>query len=239
MLFPYLYDWTIKLRKKLERLHGLGILRVNNISDISLPPCLLCGCACLTCPILQPYILMVNTLKMVLSRFKFSLLLAKSRHLLTQTVSHPALWHRIEPTPSGCALSPHRHRDRPLMSLHLRLRPRRVGSVSKNKASDSGGSGTVIGMRLALAVGATKTWRSARKVFLAWNFTHHYIPSLAPLRHCLSLSQLVSHRHQPPTLPPRRRGCCKSHRSSLRRMCLIPVPPHCCGFCWSVESLKK
>lgn len=53
--------------------------------------------------------------------------------LLTQTVSHPVLWHRIEPTLSGCTLTLHKHNDRPLMSLHSRFRPAHVGSeVSKN-----------------------------------------------------------------------------------------------------------
>ncbi|SRR5260221_5547636 len=66
----------------------------------------------------------------------------KSTPLLTQVVSHPVLWHRIEPTSLGCTLSPHRHRDKPLMSLHLRLRPTRVGSESKNKRSEPDNSGS-------------------------------------------------------------------------------------------------
>jgi len=120
--------------------------------------------------------------------------------LLTQIVLHPTLWHCIEPTSPGCTLSPHRHRDKPLMSLHLRLRPMRVGSESKNKRpgpDDSGpdrsvtrvdvlrtslacvasessgtwsrtelecdGSGVVIGIESALAMHATRTWRSEIK----------------------------------------------------------------------------
>jgi len=55
---------------------------------------------------------------------------------LTHTVSHPALWHRIDPASSSLALSPHKHRDRPLISLHFHLRPTRVGSDSKNKVVD-------------------------------------------------------------------------------------------------------
>lgn len=63
----------------------------------------------------------------------FSLELAKSTQQLTQMVSHPVLWHLIkEISPSGM-LSPQRHRDRPLMSWHLCLRPAHVSSESKNK----------------------------------------------------------------------------------------------------------
>ena len=55
---------------------------------------------------------------------------------LTHTVSHPALWHRIDLASSGLALSPHKHRDRSLISLHFRLRPIRVGSDSKKIVVD-------------------------------------------------------------------------------------------------------
>ena len=64
----------------------------------------------------------------------------KMTQLLTQIISHPVLWHLIKPISSGCTLSLHKHRDKPLMSLHLRLRPMHVGSESKNKRSESDAS---------------------------------------------------------------------------------------------------
>jgi len=72
----------------------------------------------------------------------FSLGLAKSTNILTQVVSHPAFWHFIDPTLSGGTISPHRHRDKPLMSRHRRLRPTRVGSESKNRRPEPDGSGS-------------------------------------------------------------------------------------------------
>ncbi len=55
---------------------------------------------------------------------------------LTHTVSHPALWHRIDLASSSLALSLHKHRDRSLISLHFRLRPICVGLDSKKIAVD-------------------------------------------------------------------------------------------------------
>ena len=62
--------------------------------------------------------------------------------LLTQIILHPVFWHLIESMSSDCTLTPHRHRDKSLISLHLRLRPARVGSESKNKGSELAGSGS-------------------------------------------------------------------------------------------------
>jgi hypothetical protein len=102
-------------------------------------------------------------------------------------VLHPVLSYLIEPTLSGCALSPHRHRDRALISLHLCMQPTHVGTELKNRTSVPDGSGAVIrgtamggkligstlmrgaairdvviGMRMvsALAIGAIRTWDS-------------------------------------------------------------------------------
>ena len=90
------------------------------------------------------WILIPNTLKMILSRFSQEC--AKSTQLLTQIVSHPALWHWIKPVSLGHTLSPHRHRNKPLMSLHLCLQPMHVSSESRNKIPkpDDSGSGHLV-----------------------------------------------------------------------------------------------
>jgi len=136
-------------------------------------------------------ILIADTLKMILSWFKLSLELSKSTQLLTQVVSHLSLWHWIKPGSPFCMLTPHRHWDKPLMSLHLRLRPIRVSSVSRNTMPEPDGSGMAIGAVLALSIGATRTQSSARRPFSDLNIAHHHIASLALLRHYQSLSQLV------------------------------------------------
>jgi len=189
----------------------------------------------------------------------------KSNQILTQVVLHPVLWHRIKAASSGCAISLQRHRDKPLMSLHLHLWPAHVGSESKNKSSeldDSGwgsghsvmvcacpmcaarvvsesgttwspmcsmavvselgrtwsksqpnGSGAVIRMESALAVGATRIYRSVRKPILTSNITHDCIQSLVSPCHYLLLSQLVLAL------------CRLLHHPTL------PLPPcgHCCS----------
>ena len=137
----------------------------------------------------------------------FSLELTKSTQFLTQIVSHPVLWHLIELRLTlvallGCALSPHRHRDKSLMSLHLCLRPMHVGSELKNKGFDLGDSGAVIGTESAFKIGARRAWRSARKPVLALSITHYHNPSLVLLRcHYPSPPQLVWYLLYHPTLP--------------------------------------
>jgi hypothetical protein len=103
----------------------------NETLQLLPPTCLLCQFACLTSPLLSPCVLIPNALEMVLSCF--SLKHSKPTQPLTQIVSHPVLWHYIEPILLGCTLSLHRHRDKPLMSLHLYLRLTCVSSKSKNE----------------------------------------------------------------------------------------------------------
>ena len=144
-------------------------------------PCFLCECTYIASPMFwNQTILIADTLKMVLSRFKFSPELVKSTRELTQVVSHPSFWHRIELGSSRCTLTPHRHWDKPLMSLHLCLRPIRVGSVSTKTTPEPDGSSMVIEAVSALSIGATRCWRSARRPFLDSNIAHH---SLTLLRH--------------------------------------------------------
>jgi len=60
----------------------------------------------------------------------------------------------MDPTSFGHALSLHKHRDRPLMSLHLCLRPTCVGVESKNERpepDDSGSACSLIGMEFVSA----------------------------------------------------------------------------------------
>jgi len=136
-------------------------------------------------------ILIADTLKMILSRFKLSLELSKSTQLLTQVILHPSLWHWIKPRSPFCTLTPHRHWDKPLMSLHLCLWPIHVGSVSRNTTPEPDGLGMAIGAVSALSIGATRTRSLARRPFLDSNIAHHHIASLALLCHYQSLSQLV------------------------------------------------
>jgi len=96
-------------------------------------------------------------------RDRFSLELAKSTQLLTQTISHPALQHLIESPLSGFMLSPHRHWDRPLMSLHLCLQPPHVGSESKNNVSEPDDLSTSTRALGALAIVATRSHTVAQK----------------------------------------------------------------------------
>ena len=58
---------------------------------------------------------------------------------LTQTASHSAFWHYVEPVSPGLALSPH-NSDKPLISLHFCLLPVHVGSESKQRGVERGGS---------------------------------------------------------------------------------------------------
>ena len=75
------------------------------------------------------------------------------------------------------------------MSLHLRLRPTRVGSESKKTRSDPDDSGATIGSGSALASGAKRTWGSERKSIAVLNITHYQFPNLVvPLRHYAHLS---------------------------------------------------
>ena len=104
----------------------------------------ICQCANLASPAFWTCILVPNAFQMILSRI--SLELSKSNKVvsLTQTNSHLAFWHWIEPAMSGCAASLYKHRDKSLISLHFHLCPVCVSLGCK--------LGTMMGIELGPAI---------------------------------------------------------------------------------------